>query len=108
MSNPLNQLILQPSPLGEVFVSCRDITGPALYTTGGVQVSATAFALLTLKFLDTSMLTASGTYFVRAKLPRGGGFPTATLVWYTASSGAEVANNTVLSAEFARILAFGN
>jgi hypothetical protein len=108
MSNPLNDLLLQPSPLGEVFVSAVPISGPASYTTGGVTISANTFALLTIKVLISSMLSTSGTYFVRFKIANGSGSPTATVVWYTASSGAEVGNDVDLSAETIKVIALGN
>jgi hypothetical protein len=108
MSNPINAMLLQPSPLGEKFVAARDITGPAAYTTGGVVVSANNFALQTLAMCLSSHVSATGTYFVRFKMPRGNGFPTVTVIWYVAATGLEVANATVLSAEVVRVLAIGN
>jgi len=108
MSNPINEMLLQPSPLGENFVAARDLTGPALYATGGQVVSAQNFALQTLRILLSDHLSASGTYFVRFLLPRGSGFPTVTVLWYVAATGLQVANATVLSAEVVRVLAIGN
>lgn len=108
MSSPLNQMLMQPSPIGEVMMSSRDIAGPVAYVTGGVAISANYFALLTFKNLLSSHNTQDGLYFARFILPRGAGFPTATVVWYTASTGAQVANGTNLSASFLRVIAMGN
>lgn len=98
MSNPINQLLLQPSPLGEVFVSARDIAGPASYTTGGVLVSANAFALLTIKLLVCTHLTPDGLYYPLFKMPRGAGYPTATIVWFNAGSTTGVESIAIATA----------
>lgn len=108
MSNPLNEMLLQPSPLGEVFVSARGITGPASYLTGGVTISAKFFALLTLKVLTSAMVSQDGLYFVRFKIANGAGSETATVIWYTAATSVEVANLTNLSASSVKVIAFGN
>jgi hypothetical protein len=71
MSNALNEMLLQPSPLGEVFVSARDVQGPTSYTTGGVTVSANGWAMLTLKALISSHLSQDGLYYAKFILPRG-------------------------------------
>lgn len=109
MSTVMNELLLQPTPLGEVFVAARDIPGPTSYTTGGVTQSATAFALLSgIKVLLSSNVSQDGLYFARFLMPRGSGFPTFTMQWFVSSTGLQVANGTNLSASSIRVLAFGN
>ena len=108
MATVENQLPIQPTGLtDDVIMACRNITGPTSYTTGGVTLGATAFGLQGFRVLMSSHLTASGTYFVRFQMPSGPGASTVTVLWYVASSGAQVTNATNLSAEKIRILAFG-
>ena len=86
MSNALNEMLLQPSPLGEVFVSARDVQGPTSYTTGGVTVRANGWAMLTLKTLISSHLSQDGLYYARFVMPRGSGYPTAKMLWFPATA----------------------
>jgi hypothetical protein len=88
MSNPINEMLLQPSPLGEVFVSARDVAGPTSYTTGGVTVSANGWAMLTLKTLISDHLSQDGLYYAKFIMPRGAGYPTAKMLWYPATGSA--------------------
>ena len=108
MSASINELLMQPSPLGELFTSARGVTGPASYTTGGVTISANFFALLTIRWLVSSMTSADGLYFLRFKIPLGPGFPTATVIWCSMATGLEVGNGTNLSAETVKVQAYGN
>ena len=85
MSNAINEMLLQPSPLGEVFVSARDVAGPTSYTTGGVTVSANGWAMLTLKTLISDHLSQDGLYYAKFIMPRGAGYPTAKMLWYPAT-----------------------
>jgi len=109
----LNEMLLQPQSIGEVFVSARDITGPASYTTGGVTLSPQLFALLSFKILLTDMTTPDGTYFARFTAPAGPTFGTSTataakMKWFVVATGAEVAAAVNLSTEKIRVLAIGN
>ncbi len=109
----LNEMLLQPQSLGEVFISGRDIPGPASYTTGGVAISPQTFALLSFKFLICDHLDQTGTYFVKFVAPKGPTFGSSTasagkIVWYVASTGAQVAAATNLSTSSVRVLAIGN
>lgn len=108
MSNPLNELLMQPTPLGENFIAGRGLRGPAIYATGGVTIAANYFALLTLRGFLGENLTQDGLYFVRFILPEGGGFPTAQAVWFVAATGLQVANGTNLSASSVKVFAIGN
>lgn len=103
---PLNQMVMQPSPLGELFVSMADVVGPS-YLTGGVAISANAFALQTFKQVFGGV-TQSGTYWVAARSISGPGAATIKLVWFVVATGAEVANATSLVAETVRLMALGN
>jgi len=106
----LNEMLMQPSPLGEYFVAARGITGPASYTTGGVLISATRFGLLTkLALVIPETLSASGTYFVKIlRTGTGTNVNTVLVQWFVQSTGAQVANGTSLSAESVRIMVIGN
>jgi len=106
----VNELLMQPSPLGEYFAAARGLSGPASYTTGGVLVSATRFGLLTkLALVLPETLTVSGTYFVKV-LRTGTGVGPATVIfqWFVQSTGLQVANATNLSAETIRTFVIGN
>jgi hypothetical protein len=62
----LNELLIQPSPLGELFVAARDVAGPASYVTGGQALSPNIFALLSgFKIVLTQGLTQDQLYFTR-------------------------------------------
>ena len=109
----LNEMLIQPQSLGEVFLSARDVTGPTSYATGGQVISPQLFALLSFKALISSHLTPDGTYFVRFKAPSGPTFGTSTasqakMVWFVTSTGAEVSATTNLSTEKIRVIAIGN
>ncbi len=110
MATEIQELLIQPTPLGENFLAARSVTGPTSYTTGGVLVSAQLFGLLsTVRFWMPETLTKSGTYFV--KVLRTGTGVTASVAlfkWYVQSSGAEVTNATNLSAETIRVMVIGN
>jgi hypothetical protein len=113
MATVLNEMLIQPQSLGEVFLSARDVSGPASYTTGGVTLSPQLFALLSFKILLTSMESPDGTYFARFVAPAGSTFGTSTataakMVWFVVSTGAEVAAAVNLSTEKIRVLAIGN
>jgi len=99
-------MVMQPSPLGELFVSMADIVGP-VYTTGGFAISANAFALQTFKQVFGGA-TQSGTYQVVGRSIAGPGAATIKLIWEVVATGAEVANATSLVAETVRLMALGN
>jgi hypothetical protein len=105
----LQQMVMQPSPLGELFTSMADIPGPAAYVGGTPYVlSANAFALQTFKFA-TGGLAQSGTYGVEVTSIAGPGAATVKLRFFLTTTGAELgAGPTNLSAETFRILALGN
>lgn len=108
MANPLQQMVMQPSPLGELFVSMADINGPASYTNGtGNPVSAHAFALQTFKYAFGGIST-DGTTNVEFVSPKGPGATTLIARYQVVSTGAEVVNATNLSTKTFRVMALGN
>ena len=104
MPNPLvgNALLGQGMTL-----NVNDIVGPALYVTGGVNLSVNAMALTSGIYMVPMDLTVSGTYYVRVLSPSGPGVTSFKVKWFTASNNTEVANNTVLSAETLRVMMIG-
>ncbi len=103
----LQQMVMQPSPIGELFMSMADILGPASYTTGGFAVSPQAFGLQSFKDA-IGACTVSGTYQVESRSISGPAATTIKLIWIVVSTGAEVANAVNLSAETVRIIGIGN
>jgi len=104
----LQQMVIQPTPLGENFLAAADITGPATYSqTTGQVISAKAFALLSIRFAD-GMASRSGTYFVRAISPPSTGASSVTVHWFISASALEVSNGTGLTGETVRMIAIGN
>ena len=110
MATDIQELLIQPTPLGENFLAARAITGPTSYTTGGVLLAATRFGLLSVvRFRLPETLSASGTYYVRILRTGTGVTASIALVkWFVLSTNAEVANATNLSAETIRIAVIGN
>lgn len=111
---PIQEMLVQPQSLGEVFISARGLTGPTAYvntgtfSTSGQVLSAPLFALLSIKFALCEALDSTGTYIVRVVQTLRGTTPSFTAHWYVLSTGAEVANNTNLSTSTARFVAVGN
>ena len=102
-------MVQQPTPLGEGFTSCADITGPASYANpGGQVVSAKLFALQTIRYADGSMIDSTGTNYAVPVAPSGPGAATIVLRWFVAATGAEVANATNLSTKEVRMSVWGN
>ena len=85
----------------------NDVSGPALYATGGVSLSVNTCALTNAMFAVAMDLTVSGTYYVRFIAPSGPGVTSWKVKWYVNATNAEVANATVLSAETLRIMMIG-
>jgi len=116
MAVAINEMLLQPSPLGEVFAGGYTLPGPASYNntgvfaTSGALLTARAFGLLSsIKFIFPEIATISGTFFIRAlRSGTGVGVATVRVHWYVFATGVEVANTFNLSAESIRILAIGN
>jgi hypothetical protein len=109
----VNELLIQPQSIGEMYLAAREITGPASYTTGGIALSPNLFSLLFFKILLSDHTTPDGTYFVRFTAPSGPSFgnqtaTTAYMKWFVVSTGAEVASATNLSSEIIRVAAIGN
>lgn len=104
----LQQMVMQPSPLGELFVSMADINGPASYTNGtGNAVSPQNFGLQTFKFA-TGGISTDGTTGIEFKTISGPGATSIIARFYVVSTGAEVANATDLSGKTFRVMALGN
>jgi hypothetical protein len=94
-----------PDYIGKRLAICGYGTGPALYVTGGDSVVMPRYN----NYIDCLFpaLTVSGTYYVWPILASVGNRPTYKLKWVVASTGAEVAANTVLSGESVQIGGFG-
>jgi len=103
---PLNQMVMQPSPVGELFMSMADIKGINPYVAGGVSLSANAFALQTFKMV-LGGTSQSGTYWVTGRSIAGPGATSVKIQWFVAATGAE-AGAIDLSAETVRLVAWGN
>ena len=111
MAVAINEMLLQPSPLGEVFAGGATLTGNANYQQATIYLTnARIFGLLSsIKFIFPESATISGTYFVRFfRTGTGTGVATVRNKWYVVATGAEVANATNLSTETIRVLAIGN
>ncbi len=109
MATTIQQMVMQPSPVGELFMAVSDIAGPKSYTTGGVKVYANVFALQSLRNVDFNMLsTPSGTYYAMAITPAGPGVAYVTVKWFVTATAAEVGNGVDLSAATVRAMAVGN
>jgi len=109
--NTITDIPIQLAPLGEVFVSVRDLAGPASYSAGaanGQAVSSALFGMPTgLKYIDTMGVTQDGLFVVQATSIKG----TQKIVklrWYSATTGAEVAGATNLSGSTIRLMGYGN
>lgn len=107
----IQEVLVQPQSIGEVFVAARPIPGPASYLQGagnGQVISAQAFALLSLRYVVAEDLDNTETYFVRVIQTGSGATKTFRARWYVLATGAEVANATNLSASTVRYLCIGN
>ena len=105
----LQQMVQQPTPLGEGFIAAADITGPNPYVNpGGQSITAQAFGLQTFRWVLGSMVAVAGGNYAIATTPAGPGSKTVVLRWYVATTGAEVANGVDLSGSIVRIVAWGN
>ncbi len=82
----------------------NDVAGPAVYKTGGVQVSTTVVGLTSARWF-WGMLSKSGNYYMRIWSPNGELATSYTVQFYNSSG--EVANNAVLSGETFRMLGVG-
>jgi hypothetical protein len=85
---------------------------PGSPPTGGQPIAPAAFGLVAgLEGIFAVGGSTTGTYLVRAiqltSYNQGLGNPTWALQWVNASTGAEVAGATNLSAETVRLVAFG-
>lgn len=83
-----------------------DHVGPASYSTGGETITGSYYGLRSLDYVGGGV-SESGTYFVLGGPTAGGLRATQKLLWFIASSGAEVGEGTDLSAETVRILVVG-
>jgi len=106
----INEMLMQPSPIGELFMSGAVLSGPASYPTGGYLVSARLFGLLSkLTSFQPEDISYSGTYYIRAlRTGTGTNANTVLVKWYVFATNAEVANTTNLSAEKIRVIVLGN
>ena len=87
-----------PDRVGKRLVWAGYGKGPASYATGGDPIALPGFQNY-IDSIQSGGLSVSGTYYVRAIPSVGGIRPTWKLVWIVASTNAQVANATDLSAE---------
>lgn len=101
---------------------CGDHFGPganttgANYVTGGYTLTAAQFGMQAIEFAEFNGLDASGNYIPYTVMPtanastptefRAPAANNVTVQWFNAN-GTQVANNTNLSAEVARLLVIG-
>jgi hypothetical protein len=105
----LQQMVMQPTPLGENFISVADVAGPASYQQGARPViSANTFAMQTVRFVNGMGLSQSGTYYARTVSIPGPAKTSVAVRYFVTATGAEVANGTNLSGEIFRFEAIGN
>ena len=105
----IQEVLVQPQSLGEVFLAVQPISGPVSYANpGGQVVSARAFGLLSARFVVAEDLDNTFTYYVRVLQSGKGGTATFTLHWYVVATNAEVANAVNLSASSVRVMVIGN
>ena len=98
----INEMLVQPQSLGEVFLASMPVAGPASYTRGsgnGQKVSANAFGLLSFRFVVAEDIDNTETYVVRIVQAGKGATTFFRVRWYTLASGGatEVTNATNLS-----------
>lgn len=105
----IQEILVQPQSLGEVFLAAQPIVGPVSYINpGGQVVSAQAFALLSIRFAVAEDLDNTFTYYVKVIQTGKGATKTITLHWYVVATNAEVANAVNLSGSTVRVMAIGN
>lgn len=102
----LQQMVMQPSPIGELFMSAADIKGPNPYAAGGVAISPQNFGLQSFKAVFGAA-AQSGNYYAIGRSIAGPGASSIKLQWFVVATGAE-AGAIDLSAETVRIVALGN
>lgn len=106
-----------PQPFGSRNVNIASHQGPNPYLTGGENYYAGASAgwgsFDAVEGGASYNNSAAGTYLVRPLYPIGqaqlsaSGSNNVKLGWFVAANGAQVANNTDLSAEYVRLRSFG-
>jgi hypothetical protein len=103
MANPIiGDFFLGPSGTLKI----QDIPGPGSYSTGGVTVSAAAFGLLNLLWVDAMTYTTDGTMYVRVWSPTGPGAQSVKVQWYLAN-GTEATNGSSYATKTIRMIAIG-
>lgn len=94
-----------PQSAGAKVECILEVDGPASYTAGtGNTIDATAAGMKYIEYVAGGIST-DGTYTTIGKVT--GTASTATLLWFTRTTGAEVGGGTNLSASKVRILVRG-
>ena len=107
MAVPLQQMIMQPTPLGEGFLACADVQLSSNYVNGtGNVISANVFGLQSLRWVQDSMITSDGVNYAVATSPAGVGAKSFVIRIFTAATGAEIGSGA-MTKKF-RMLAWGN
>lgn len=83
-----------------------DHDGPASYTTGGETITAISLGFKRILYVNASGID-DGSGFTSVRHSTKKSQISFRLQWYVASTGAEVANATNLSARFVRLLVVG-
>ena len=108
MAVPLQQMVMQPTPLGEGFLASSDIVGSAAYVSGtGQIVSATAFGLQSIRWAQDSMISSDGLNYAVPTIPGGVGAKSIIIRIFAIATGLEVPNGNFSTKKF-RMLAWGN
>lgn len=106
---PVQEVLIQPQSLGEVFIAARDLPGPASYVNGtGQKISANAFALLSMRLAHATAIDSTGTWYAQIQWPGPGAQTYFYARWYVLATGAEVGNGVNLSGGKIRFAAIGN
>lgn len=79
-------------PVGAKLEAFVDVTGPSLYATGGVAISATNMTLGGMSTIEyvSGGVSSDGTYYVYGRTPTGNRSSASyKLVWTVVATGAE-------------------
>lgn len=107
----IQEILVQPQSLGEVFLASQPIAGPASYLGGagnGQVLSAQAFGLLSIRLVIAEDLDSTETWFVRVIQTGKGATKTFRARWFRIDTGAEVVNAVNLSGGSIRYVVIGN
>lgn len=93
-------------PVGNLLHRLIDIDGLASYTTGGQAITAASLGFKRILFV-ASMTAADASNFTQALIAAKKGASSFKLMWFVATTGAEVANAVNLSTKSAKLYIVG-